>query len=525
MKKATEYVKNVLWLDYSLTLEAIHSLEMIKFNESLLLSLKEIKAKIPCNKHQKSNIKADGLGFFIPIAQSVKSDLHQISIYLCSMESHLYEFLELTDHNVYSGAYVHDKLIFNKLMSFYDENYCSLKKINQLLIASLPTMNKSGILDEHQNVFCRYFRNAKFAQESSPTKKKNMQKFTSVYRFYTYDCATAIYQKKYGAELLNYIITRFKADSFLSVNGVTCFSQMINAFTSNEVAVTQCFENDNFQLVMGHGCSPEINNQFVLHVPRNVFRRFLANNYPADEDALGFGQDEYYESYDELDQFQISLRSINECHSVNKEPKDPLSLVQTCILNELIRLYKLNEKCVSDFRDFVYAFSKSYSIKVYEGLALYVFEHLFELATKYFYGSLDEMYCLLFTFIALSSKDEVYHLVGNKSSSLNDSANSYIFYFYSFYLINKQPNESLDSDRKIMYRDSGNYDVNGAELSDTNKNRWFGLYCGAYGPDVDNFLTCRFRFLREQVYATRTFFKSSCINVSIVISKYDSMSL
>ena len=347
---------------------------------------------------------------------------------------------------------------------------------------------------------------------------------------YTYDCAadspsSEFFNEECSATLANYIIMQFRADSFLNYHGSNCYSELTNFFES-EQAVTHCFENNNFQLAIIHGNSPEINNQFVLHVPSNVFKHFLANNYPSREDhEFGIGRDEDFENYDDLNQFMISIRSINELHRVIRRTKQgalkttsPLTLLQLCILKQLILLYKniLN----FDYSDFVFAFSKSHSQNVYEALALHVFEHLFELATQNFYGSLDEMYCVLFTLIALSSHEEANHI--DTTSLLNGSANAFIFYFYSLYLINKQPTESLDSDRKIIYRDGGLRDLSGQELSDTNKNRWFGLYCGTYGPDADNFLSCRFNHLIEEYSIRKSYFKSSALNVSFVRSKFRS---
>ena len=582
IKDAIDCVKNVLWIDCSLPLESIALLDDVELNETLLTCLKEIKPTTQCEKHRRhrrSNVQqSNGKGFFIPIAGNViqrrEKQKHQVSIYLCSVESHLHEFLErmlvqcenlnnicsqsislpglvlfveicnlpectyyssslpldyqynmVPDNNFYHTCYKHDNLIFNKVLTMYDEAACSMRKINQLLITSLPTLYKSGTMEEHENIFDRYFSNAKFS-ERCRQEKKLKQKFHTVYRIYTYDCAATSPSSEYfndecSAQLANYIMMRFKADQFLAYNSVECYSELTN-FSVNEQTVTHCFENENFQLVVVHGNSPEINNQFVLHVPSNVFRHFLANNYPSREDfEFGIGKDEDFENYDELNQFLISIRSVDEVNRMTGRTKQgdvsktqsPLTLLQICVLKQLILLYK--NVANFNYRDFVFAFSKSHSKNMYEALALYVFEHLFDLATQNFYGSLDEMYCILFTIIALSSYDEASHI--DTFSSLNGSANAFVFYFYSLYLINKQPTEAHDSDRKIMYRDNGLRDLSGQELTSTNKNRWFGLYSGAYGPDTDNFLSCRFNYLKEEFSVRKSYFKSSAIIVSCEI--------
>ena len=105
-----------------------------------------------------------------------------------------------------------------------------------------------------------------------------------------------------------------------------------------------------------------------------------------------------YEYFQEDDSFQISIFGKQQRNKI------VLSLKEQSLLTMLITLYK-SDFAYNDF--YANHVSSFYTPKVYERLSIYIFSNLFQLPALYFSGNLDEVYCILFTCVALSDSNFV----------------------------------------------------------------------------------------------------------------------
>ena len=137
-----------------------------------------------------------------------------------------------------------------------------------------------------------------------------------------------------------------------------------------------------------------------------------------------------------------------------------------------------------------------------DGYSLYIFSNLFQLFALYFSGNLDEVYCILFTCVALSDSN----FVCVTSKGLHGGVVSIIYYFYSLYAMivcanNVSKNLNKGSDTTTF------------ELSELNN--YFGIYMKPYGIEADNFLKMRHEYLSEETNCKHTRVTCSCINLDI----------
>ena len=265
-------------------------------------------------------------------------------------------------------------------------------------------MTTSGI-EVAENVYDRYLRKAKFRRES--------ETITDLFRFYTHE---ATFTTNSSFITTGFVVLSYKAKHLLYPQRASCFSEYKdNEFFDEVISSSMCFENSDFQLVVGYGVKPESNIQFVLHVSNEVFNAFKKGCLPQ-----AYGHDDKFE--------ESSLFFDLEFFGGRQLNNQVLTLKQSVLLSLLIRLYQHGSGFLNEFVQF--AMSTANTTKVFDELSKYVFTNFFELSTEHFQSSLDCMYSILFTCIALSDSNFVQH---TPICGTNGTMMTTILYFKSIF--------------------------------------------------------------------------------------------
>ena len=151
--------------------------------------------------------------------------------------------------------------------------------------------------------------------------------------------------------------------------------------------------------------------------------------------------------------------------------KDRLSLKLESLLRVFILLYQ--QKVSLDI-ELCRILRVLYTYENFAALSVYIFTQFFALGTQYFQCSMDEMYCILFTCIALSDPKILFL----SRPSLTAGVGSAVSYFYVVYLFNKH--------YRVIFRNAGPspwYAFDTKEI-----NRYFGNYLIPFDSTSNNFL-------------------------------------
>ena len=285
---------------------------------------------------------------------------------------------------------------------------------------------------------------------------------------------------------------RYDSTRDLHESGFTCLSEDLD---NSQMIASKCFGNKHFQLVIAYRSDPEYHLQYYVHVSDYVFEKFLKNSVT---EEMGYESD--FREFNSSD-FELQLYR----HQVNKTIL--LSLKEQSLLKVLIDLY--NDSLVfGDFHVLSYVFNTCYDCRVYENLTMFIFANLFQLAGDNFECELDEVYCILFTCIALS--DTTFTRL-TSSTDLNGGILSIVLYFHSlFYSVITDTND----DRHCVHNGSGLC----VDKSWSALNNFFGSHMRPYDCESDNFLELRRDFLMEERGCKATALTCSSVNVSFIRS-------
>ena len=347
--------------------------------------------------------------------------------------------------------------------------------------------------DTYTNIFTDYFRYACFVNEENNTRFR----YTNIFRLYTYEIQFAFLK---NSEVLNYVLIQYDFEKDLQAHndGFNCLSEYDKATRDeNDTISSFCVGNKHFQLILAYGNVPSSNLRFHLHVARNVF--YMLFQMANIERDCGYEQvvqkDENFSVY----LFQKYQKSNKIC----------LTLKEHCVLHILITLYS-GDTMFENLKTYIQTLNMSFGRVLYNNLSVYIFCNLFQLASTYFEGRLDQVYCLLFTCITLS--DVNFGPVSNTSDINGGSIMSVFYYFYALFIFINSINSR---DKTIVHYDRGDDTVFRDSIE---VNECFGLYMKSYGTRADNFLKVRHEYVVNETFYRQTYLKRALINLDIFVA-------